>query len=72
MNITQDLKFMLEESGWTQERLAQESGIHPVTISKLIRRLNTGDRSALGKILPFIYGDKRPPAKEPQPPEPQP
>lgn len=64
MNIIQDLKFMLEESGWTQEKLAHEADVHPVTISKLVRRLNEeGDRSALGKILPFIYGDKRPPAK---------
>lgn len=63
MDINHDLEIMLTESGWTQERLAEASGVHPTTLSRLRRRLKTEDKSALGKILPFIYGDKRPPAK---------
>lgn len=67
MNINHDLELMLSESGWTQDRLAEAANVHPTTLSRLRRRLRVEDKSALGKILPFIYGDKRPPAKNAAP-----
>ena len=69
MNISHDLELMLAESGWTQDRLAKESGVHFVTLSRLRKRLaEEEDKSALSKILPFVYGDKRPPARAESPP----
>lgn len=55
MDAQTDIKSFLDRSGWTQERLAKEAGIHPVTISRIM----TGERGAGGKTLkrlwPFIY-----------------
>ena len=61
MNIKKDTLTMLVESGWTQQKLAKETGIHPTNLCDYLR----GKRkpSIAEKLLPFIYGDKRPPAK---------
>ena len=66
MNISTDIKNMLAKSGWTQDKLAAEAGVHPTTLSNMLKRIGTDDdKSALGRIWPYIYGDKRPPAKSP-------
>ena len=61
MSIQNDIKHVLAESGWTQQRLAAESGVNPCGLSKLLNR--KGKLSIVERIWPYIYGDKRPPAK---------
>lgn len=39
--LSQHVRELLAQSGWTQKRLADELGVHPVTVS----RYCTGDRS---------------------------
>ena len=58
MNITNDIRTMLRESGWTQERLAREANIHPVSLSTLLN--GKRKKSVIDELLPFVYGDKRP------------
>lgn len=60
MNITNDIRIVLKESGWTQERLAKEANIHPVSLSNLLNEKRK--KSVIDALLPFIYGEKRPPA----------
>lgn len=58
MNIQKDLRLLLEESGWTQERLAYEAGVHPVSLSNILN--GKRKKSVIDSLLPFIYGEKRP------------
>ena len=65
MNIQTDLKQMLAESGWSQERLAKEADLNPSALSKFLGRAE--GKAIAERVWPFIYGDKRPPAKTPPP-----
>lgn len=67
MNITNDIRTVLKESGWTQERLAKEANIHPVSLSNLLNEKRK--KSVIDALLPFIYGEKRPPATPSTPTE---
>lgn len=58
MNIKQDTLTMLAESGWTQQRLAKESGIHPTNLNAYLK--DKRKPSLVEKLLPFVYGEKRP------------
>ena len=58
MNITNDIRTMLRESGWTQERLAREANIHPVSLSNLLN--GNRKKSVIDELKPFVYGDMRP------------
>ncbi len=69
MNITNDIRTVLKESGWTQERLAKEANIHPVSLSNLLNEKRK--KSVIDALLPFIYGEKRPPAVPSTPTEPE-
>ena len=60
MNITNDIRTVLNESGWKQERLAKEANIHPVSLSNLLNEKRK--KSVIDALLPFIYGEKRPSA----------
>ena len=61
MSIQNDIKRMMAESGWTQQKLAAEAGVNPCALSKLLNR--NEKKSIVERIWPYIYGDKRPPAK---------
>ncbi|WP_425607935.1 helix-turn-helix domain-containing protein [Pseudodesulfovibrio pelocollis] len=61
MNIREDIKKMLRESGWTQGRLADESGVKQSTISKIVTGASKGGHSeTLRRLWPFLYGDRHP------------
>ncbi|MFW5970493.1 MAG: helix-turn-helix domain-containing protein [Desulfovermiculus sp.] len=58
MDIKQDIKQYLKESGWSASRLAREAGV----ATPVITRLMTGERKGihsqtLSKLWPFLYGD---------------
>lgn len=69
MNIQTDVKIMLKESGWSQGRLAREAELNPSALSKFMGR--DEGKAIAERLWPYIYGDKRPPAKHPAdtPPE---
>ena len=60
MNIQTEIHRMLAESGWTQKRLAQEAGINASALSKFMSREG---ESIPERVFPFVFGDKRPPAR---------
>jgi len=57
MDIQNDVKKFLESSGWTAKRLAQEAGVEPSTITRLVRGDRKGVHSTtLEKLWPIIHG----------------
>ena len=61
MSIQTDVKTMLRESGWSQDRLAREAELNPSALSKFMGREE--GKAIAERLWPFVYGDKRPPAK---------
>ena len=69
MSIQTDIKQMLAEAGWSQERLAREAELNPSALSKFMGR---GDgKSIAERVWPFVYGHKRPPLKNASHPPPE-
>jgi len=64
MNLAQDLTIFFQDTGWSACRLAREAGIKSV---QAITRVQKGERQGmhsknLEKLLPYLYGDRRPPS----------
>lgn len=53
MNIQEETKAFLEKSGWTQIKLAEELGMHPTTLSRIINNPEE-PKTASGKLLVFL------------------
>ena len=53
MNIQKLTKRCLKDFGWTQEQLAREVGIHPITLNRLIKS-PTRPVSAYDKLFSFL------------------
>lgn len=61
MSFREDVKKMLRESGWTQHRLSQESGIKETYLSRYLN--HEDDKSVFGRLYDFVHGPKRPKKK---------
>jgi len=69
MNIKKDLIQFFDETGWSKQKLAEESGVSYMTIRRIIGEDVTrkdGCRSfeVYEKLHPYLYGDKHPGPKE--------
>lgn len=65
MNIKEDIKKFLDETGWTASRLAQESGVSIPVITRLLSGERKGLHSdTVAKVWPFLHGNLHPKAKE--------
>lgn len=53
MDIQKITKQILKDRGWTQDRLAREVGIHPVTLCRLLQN-PFPPKSAYDKLLSYI------------------
>ncbi|WP_319764467.1 helix-turn-helix transcriptional regulator [Maridesulfovibrio sp.] len=61
MNIKEDLKKFLEDTGWTAAKLANEANISAPVITRFLSGARKGlHSSTLEKLWPYLYGDKRP------------
>ena len=53
MNIAKETIRFLQDSGWTQKQLAEELGIHPVSLSKFLN--DKRKRRGIGeKLFDFL------------------
>ncbi len=60
-NLRDDIRELLQVSGWPASRLAKEAGIPAVCITRLLKGTRKGLHSDnVQKLLPFLYGDRRP------------
>ncbi len=59
MNIREDTRKMLKESGKTQKWLAKEAGINLSALSRYLGMKEPGN-TITDKLFPFVYGEKRP------------
>ncbi|WP_319583923.1 hypothetical protein [uncultured Pseudodesulfovibrio sp.] len=69
MNIKKDLIQFFEETGWSKQKLADESGVSYMTIRRIVGEDGTrqeGCRSfqVYERLHPFLYGDKYPGPKK--------
>lgn len=62
MQIQNDIKSMLKESGWSQKRLAEQANINASALSRYLNKKD--DDTIAGKCAPFVYGNKRPEPKD--------
>ena len=62
MNIQSDIKEMLADSGWSTSQLAREAEINPSALFRFLSKNKPG-KSIADRLWPYVYGDKRPPAK---------
>lgn len=58
MNMKTDIRQMLKSSGWTQNQLAKAAGVHFTSLSRFLS--GKGEPSVAERLVPFVYGDKRP------------
>lgn len=59
--IRQDLLALVSLADWTASRLARESDVRVNIITRFIKGERQSLRSeTLGKLLPFLYGSRRP------------
>ena len=59
MNISKDLELMLKKTGWTKTMLAKYVGVSRASIHAILTQEESD--SVVDKLIPFVYGDKRPP-----------
>ena len=57
MNTTQQVKAIMKARGISQEQVAIESGMHPVTLSRLLKNLKKPE-TAYDKLVLFIEKNK--------------
>lgn len=70
MNLVEDIRRVLEESGWSATHLAKEAGVAPPIITRLLSGERKEVRSGtLQRLWPFLYGEKRPAPADPEAPE---
>lgn len=69
MNIQDDTRALLAEIGMKQKDFAALVGVHPIALSKFLRSKGC---SIAERLVPYVYGDKRPTATPTTPPEPEP
>lgn len=68
--ITQsELTNFLEETGWSRQKLAEESGVSHMTIRRILgedkeREGGCKTFDVYNKLLPFLKGDKHPRFKD--------
>ena len=67
MQIQNDIKSMLKESGWSQKELAKQAQVNASALSRYLNKQE--DETIAGKCAPFVYGDRRPLPKD-TPPDP--
>lgn len=66
MNIQHDIKLLLVEAGISQKDFAAMAGVNACALSKFMNRRGT---SLAERLIPYVYGDKRPPKKSAHAPE---
>lgn len=64
MNIRHDLKIFFAETGWPILRLAKASGVDAGNLNRVVHGKRGLNSKSIEKLWPYLYGDKRPPAKE--------
>lgn len=70
LNFSRDIREMLKETGWTVTMLSKYAQVSLSGLQKLLAKEESN--SIYDKLIPFIYGDKRPPKLPELPPAPLP
>jgi transcriptional regulator with XRE-family HTH domain len=61
IRFSQRLQDVLASTGWPQNELARQAGVHPTNVSRWLRGKELPTRLALGKVIEILPEDLAPP-----------